>query len=96
LFGGYLKVGSHVAVPCPPFGWRIREYGAILSGGKFLDLLAALTLLDNCVAGAAIKPTAFLAHKEAIKPRLYACANHFNHILSVIKCLGIATTQVKL
>jgi len=36
------------------------------------------------VTGAAIEPTAFFAHKKAIRPFFCACTNHFNHILSKI------------
>lgn len=79
---GSLEVGSHIAVPYTPFGFGLGKDGAILTGGKFFDLLAVSTLLNDCVTAAAIKLTAFLAHEKAIRPLFYACTNHFNHILS--------------
>jgi hypothetical protein len=47
FFDGSLEVGSHIAVPSTPFGFWVGKDGAILTGGKFLDFLAASTLLNN-------------------------------------------------
>ena len=82
LFSLCLKVGSHVAIPGMPPGVGIRKYKAVSAGGEFFDFLAAFTLLDNGMAGAAIKLAAFFAHEKTFIPFLYACTNHFNHILS--------------
>ena len=75
-------MSGHVAVPHAPFGSGIRENEAVFAGRKFLDPHAAFTLLNDCVACAAIKLTAFLAHKRAANTRFYTCTVHFNHILS--------------
>lgn len=76
-------MGSRIAGPDAPFDSRIREDEAILAGGKDSDFLAAFTLLNNGMAGAAVKLAAFLFHEKAVMPFFYACTNHFNHILSL-------------
>jgi hypothetical protein len=75
-------VDRHVAIPETPLGRRIRKYETILAGGKHFDFVAAFTLLNSWMAGAAIKLAAFLGHKETIQTLFYACTNHFDHILS--------------
>jgi len=81
-FGLYLQMGGHVAVPHTPLGSGIREDEAVSAGGKFLGPHAAFTLLNYCMARAAIKLTACLAHKRAANTRFYDCTVHFNHVLS--------------
>jgi hypothetical protein len=76
-------VGSHVAITMTPLYGRIRKDKTIFAGGEIFDLLAAFTLLNNCVAGTTIKMAAFLAHEKTLIPFFYACTNHFNHILSM-------------
>jgi len=76
-------MGSHVAISCVPLGDRIREDQAIFAGGATADFLAAFTLLNDSVACATIKLTAFFAHEEALITFSYVCTNHFNNILSL-------------
>ena len=83
FFSASLQVGRHIAGPGSPFDGRIREYKAIGAGGKIFGFLAAFTLLNNGMAGAAIKLAAFLLHEGTIIPLFYACTNQFNHILSL-------------
>ena len=79
-------MGRHVAIAITPLGSRIRRDEAIFPGGEFSDSLAALTLLNDRMAGAAIKLAPFFAHEKTLISFFYACTNHFNHILSVRIC----------
>ncbi len=55
-----------------PLGGRIGECHAVFAGGILCDSLTALTLLNNDMAGAAIKSAAFLGHKGTILTFFYA------------------------
>jgi len=59
-------MGGHVAISGPPFNGRIRKNHAVFAGGAFKNLLAALALFNDNMTVAAVKLTAFLAHKGAI------------------------------
>jgi hypothetical protein len=74
---------GHIACPQTPLGGWIRERNAILSIGENPNLLAALTLSNNRMAGAAIKLAALLGHKNALLSYFNGSANHGNHILSL-------------
>ena len=78
-----LYMAGHVAVPdAPSDGW-IRETDTIFSGGKFLDFLAAFTLLFNLVAVTSVKLATCFVHKETIHPFFQSLTNHGYHILSI-------------
>ena len=65
-----LYMAGHVAVSDTPFDGGVRETDAIFTGGKFLDFLAAFTLLTNLVAVTSVKLATCFVHKETIHPFL--------------------------
>ena len=83
FLAGFYQVSCHCAISYPPLDRRVGEIEAIFTGGEFFRLLAAFTLINNRVAGAAIKLAAFLAHKKALITTFCTCTNHDNHILSL-------------
>jgi hypothetical protein len=80
--GVFLQVGCHAAFSQTPLGGGVRKGQAVIAGGEFFDFLAAFTLLDNEVAGAAVKPAPFFAHEKTLQSFFYACTNHGYHVLS--------------
>jgi hypothetical protein len=85
LFQFFYNVRGHIACSQAPLGGRVREGNTVLSAWKNSYLLAALALIDNGMAGAAIKLAALLAHKNTIISNFDGSANHGNHILSLEK-----------
>jgi hypothetical protein len=76
-------VGSHIAVPDAPFGSGLREHQAVCTGSELLGFLAAITLLSDGMAAAAVELAAGLAHKKTINTFFDACTNHGYHIPSL-------------
>lgn len=72
FIAGFLQVCCHAAFPEAPFGGRVRKDEAVIAGGKFLNFLAAFTLLNDLVAGASVKLATFLAHEKTIQSFFYA------------------------
>lgn len=85
LFRFFYNVRGHIACAQAPLGSWIREGKAVLSAWKDRDFLAALALLDNWMAGAAVKLAALLVHKNTVISYFNGSANHGNHILSLEK-----------
>lgn len=85
LFRFFYNVRGHIACTQTPLGSWIRKGDAVLSAWKDRYLLAALALLDNWMAGAAVKLAALLVHKNTVISYLNGSTNHGNHILSLEK-----------
>jgi len=75
-------VGGHAAEARTPLDRGIGEADAVLAHGKFLDALAALTLLNHCMATTAVESAAALVHEKAVLPLFYGFTKHEYHILS--------------
>jgi hypothetical protein len=88
--GRALDVGGHVADPRTPLHGGIGEADAVLAGGKLLNPLAALALLNNGVTVTAIELTPAFAHEKALQTFLDCCTNHGYHVLSFKIGIGIA------
>jgi hypothetical protein len=59
-------VSSHITDTESPFdGWFGKAY-TVNAGGKCLSFLATFTLLNDLMATATVKMTAFFTHKKAI------------------------------
>ncbi len=59
-------MGGHAAGSDSPLGGWVGEVEAVIAGGKFLNFLAAVALLNNLVAVTSVKLTPSLVHKKAV------------------------------
>jgi hypothetical protein len=89
-------VRGHVAAAKTPLGARIGERNAVLTGGEFLCLLAAATLLNDTVALSAVELTTTLGHEGTLNTLFQRCTKHGNHILPEInqKILNDSFTDI--
>ena len=76
-------MGGKVALTTFPLESRVGTGRAVPSRGKFGAAAASFALVDDVMAGAAVEGTTFLGHKYALGARLYGCAVHGNHPLSL-------------
>jgi len=88
-----LNVRGHVAGPETPFSTGFRKAYAVSTGRKFLDFLAAFTLIIDLVTITSVKLTSVRVHKETLYTFLYACTNHGYHILSALFGIKIIHTH---
>jgi len=83
VFGTVSEMGGHLALAKPPLGRRVRVDQTEFTGREFTNPLTPFTLLDDGVAGTAIKLAAFLCHEKAFVSFFCDCTNHGYHILSL-------------
>jgi hypothetical protein len=75
-------MGCKVALAVFPLECGVRTSRAVPSRRKFGAAVASVAVVDRVMAGAAVKGTALLGHKHALRARLYGCTVHGNHPLS--------------